>query len=398
MRSRVLKIAGTAIVLLGIFALGVAAGSQTTPARADAAPAPAAQTVDEEKGVVIVAVDPQGPAAAAGVKRGDILLSIGDTEVNTHAELLRDIRGRAAGDQVTLKLMHGDEERALTATLADRNGRPYLGVVSVGGRHTFAFEALPVEPAATIVEVVPGGPAEEAGLQAGDRIVAVDGQELSAGKDLGAVIKSHAPGDAITLRIERQGEEARDVRVTLGEHPDEAGAAYLGIAYRPGIGVFRSEFPFEGKLPFPAPELPEGVTGGAFIGQVVADGPAAQAGLKTGDIITEADGKAIEKPQDLTDAVAAHKPGDSIVLKVYRTGEADPVEITATLGQHPDQAGKAYLGVSIGGFFFHRFDRGLPQGFQMPEFRFDFHPPLDEVPFPVNPPDVEPPANIGDTA
>ncbi|HEY4688228.1 MAG TPA: PDZ domain-containing protein [Anaerolineae bacterium] len=387
MSKRALKMAGASIaLLLLVFAVGVAAGSQTTPVKADAAAALQATLTpqtSEEPGVVIVSVDPDGPAAKAGVKRGDILLSIENTPVNQPADLLRAVRARKAGDSVALTLTHGDEQRTLTATLEDRNGVPYLGVASHGGRSRLDFVKPSPLTGAVIVEVVSGGPADKAGLKAGDRILAVDGTDLAPDQDLAQIIKSHKPGDTLTLKIERPGEEARDVTVTLGENPDAEGEAYLGVKYGPR---------FDRGFFFNTPKLPEGITGGAFVGEVTSDSPAAKAGLKTGDVITAIDDKSIQTPQDLVDAIAAHKPGDTVTLKVYRAGETAPLTLTAMLGAHPDNADKAYLGVSVGGFFRHFNNDQTPRGFRMPGFRFDFRPPFGTAPSlpqsPVNPGDT----------
>jgi len=86
--------------------------------------------------------------------------------------------------------------------------------------------------AAEILEVVPGSPAEQAGLRAGDRILAVDGARLGFQHDLAVLVGGHSPGDRIDLEIERSGEaEPLQVEVELGESPDPPGAAYLGIRY-----------------------------------------------------------------------------------------------------------------------------------------------------------------------
>jgi putative serine protease PepD len=63
--------------------------------------------------------------------------------------------------------------------------------------------------------IVPGGPAEEAGLEPGDVILALDGKPVEGSSELIVAIRSRSPGDSITLRVRRGGSE-RDVEVTLG--------------------------------------------------------------------------------------------------------------------------------------------------------------------------------------
>jgi putative serine protease PepD len=60
--------------------------------------------------------------------------------------------------------------------------------------------------------------------------------------------------------------------------------------------------------------------GGAVIQRVEPTGPADQAGLRTGDVIVSVDGKSIDSPDALTQAVAAHKPGESVTLEYKRAG------------------------------------------------------------------------------
>jgi hypothetical protein len=93
-----------------------------------------------------------------------------------------------------------------------------------------------------VLEVLPDSPAAAAGLQAGDQIVAVDGKPLPPGAALAAMLKTHKPGDEITLEV--QGDdgagETRAVTVTLGENPNASGAAFLGIRTAPMM-MWRAE-------------------------------------------------------------------------------------------------------------------------------------------------------------
>jgi membrane-associated protease RseP (regulator of RpoE activity) len=84
---------------------------------------------------------------------------------------------------------------------------------------------------ALITEVLAGTPAEEAGLSAGDIITAVDSTPVDPIHELSEVLAQYEPGDRVTLTIWRAG-DGETMRVTLGEHPDVAGAPYLGIRYR----------------------------------------------------------------------------------------------------------------------------------------------------------------------
>ncbi len=75
---------------------------------------------------------------------------------------------------------------------------------------------------------------------------------------------------------------------------------------------------------------------GALVGSVVAGGPAADAGLEEGDLITAIGGTKVDGPNALVAAIADHKPGDSIKVTVRRNGETSTE--TVTLGTQPAQS------------------------------------------------------------
>jgi putative serine protease PepD len=73
--------------------------------------------------------------------------------------------------------------------------------------------------------------------------------------------------------------------------------------------------------------------GGATVAQIASGGPAGAAGLRSGDVVTAIDGKAVTASDALVSAVDAHKPGDQITLTVKRGGGTDQVKVK--LGTRP---------------------------------------------------------------
>ena len=96
-------------------------------------------------------------------------------------------------------------------------GRPYLGITYLAVEDAQTAAQLGVNAYGVyVVEVVKGGPAEKAGLQAGDRIVSVDGTEIATKDDLGTLMQKHAAGDTLSITIAREG-QMQTINVTLGE-------------------------------------------------------------------------------------------------------------------------------------------------------------------------------------
>jgi S1-C subfamily serine protease len=226
---------------------------------------------------------------------------------------------------------------------------------------------------AVIIEVLPDTPAEQAGLQEGDIVVAVDSQRLGPAGNLARLIAQYEPGDRVTLQVRRGDGEPRSVRVKLGENPDAPGAPYLGVRYQsavPGGMPFRELLPLD-ELPMP---LPGGLGGPGIIVISVTEGsPAEDAGLQHGDLITSLDGEPLASAEALTDAVAQRQPGDRVTLAVIRAGDEGEVELELRLGEHPEQAGKAYMGVTVGDTMrFFRGPQNRGQGLPHDELPFNW--------------------------
>jgi S1-C subfamily serine protease len=400
MNKRVLKIIGLVVALALALGIGVAAGGGIVYALTrDKEPAQAisSTTIDPGPGIVVAAVVSDGPAAEAGVVRGDILLEVDGEAVDDLFELLRTIEEKEPGDEVQLTVLHGDDERTLPATLGEQEGKPYLGIVPCSGRvgpgpMMFIHAG---EPRAMIVEVEPDSPAASAGLEEGDVIIAVDGEELATENTLADVIAAHEPGDTVTLEVTRPGDESDEITVELGEHPEEEGKAYLGLKYRtvPWSHTWEGQsLPFERRRLHVQPFL-HGLPGteaeqGVIVRSVTEDGPADAAGLRRGDLITAIDDDPIKGPQDLVGAIAGHEPGDRVTLTVLEPGkdgeEDEERQVKVTLAEHPEKDREAYLGVQIGGFVHvskvwpgEHLDRRVPLQFSDSDWEELF----DELPF-----------------
>ena len=203
--------------------------------------------LSDQAGVLVAAVDPDGPAAATGIERGDLIVSIDGQAVASRSDIIAALA--AAEDlQVTLAFQRGEELHELMVTLDRVWGQPRLGLAIGGavqrmadqsapqepapGPRAFRVEEAPGAPGAVVMEVGEDSPAAGAGLQPGDWITAIDGAAVGgdSGTALGELIGSQQPGDSISVEFQRDG-EAMTATIALGAHPDDAAAPMLGIRY-----------------------------------------------------------------------------------------------------------------------------------------------------------------------
>jgi len=349
---------GAALIALVIMTVG--APFAFSQPKAEKNPAPVIPAVSDEPGVLVLSVDPSSPAGTAGIVRGDIILSVNRKDLAGSTDLYSAISQVKSGDTLELRIKHGDAERTVSVTLAERNGAPYLGIAPLlGGRFGFFnFGNADLQDGVSVVGVVAGSPAEKAGLKAGDFIKAVDGTTLdTVDNDLAALISKKKIGDTVILLVRTADAGPRDVSVVLDKNPDKPESPYLGVQYMniagmPGLRM-RERMPFFNKnLPL---ETPDGTTAptpvsGVLVASVLDGSPAAAAGLKANDVITTIDGVAVNSAAVVADTVAKHKPGDVLELTISRADDKNEMKeqkISVILGQKPDAEGAAYLGISM---------------------------------------------------
>jgi S1-C subfamily serine protease len=347
---------------LALTTVGFAQPKAEQPAAPNAAAPSADASIVASKGVLVGGVQAGSPAEKAGIVRGDIIIEANGASVDTPAALRQAIDAVKIGSTLALKLMHGDAAKTVSVSVVDQGGRPWIGVFAYpamggvgprlngpgfgnnrgqGGMRRFGYgPGLPNGiPAmgAWIASVAAGGPAEKAGLKQGDVILSVDGTAVDARHALADLVGAKKVGDSVTLSVQSGGQAARDVKVPLEKNPS-ADTPWLGVQY--------TMAPRMGRGFIPGPGM-QGMMFGAVVSDVAADGPAAKAGLKANDVITKVEGAAVTSPQQVADAVGKHKPGDAMVVTVYRRADGKETDITVTLGQSPSDATKAFMGVTM---------------------------------------------------
>jgi len=230
-RTKVLAVATAALLAVGLPLAAQDGGQDEMP-------------MEMPLGVIVTDVDPDGPAAAAGIERGDLILGIDGQDLGSARDLVQAL-AEVDGSEVTLSIKHGDEMRDQVVAIDRFWGRPRIGlaIASAGAsvdllpqrglrmpdRRGFRIESD--KPGVVVMEVAEDSAAAIAGLQAGDWITAVGGQALDGPvEQLVELIGGHEPGAEVSIDYHRDGEEMT-ATVTLGENA-ETGAAMLGIRYQ----------------------------------------------------------------------------------------------------------------------------------------------------------------------
>jgi S1-C subfamily serine protease len=167
-----------------------------------------------------------------------------------------------------------------------------------------------------ITQVVPDSPADEAGLQRGDIVTAVDETEIDTADLLIETIQAHAPGDEIELAYTRD-DESETVSVTLAERPAEL-----------GVRPFAQEPRFFGTMNLLGLNA-EMTEDGIVIESIDPDSPFADSGLEPGDLITAINGDSTTEGMIPGMAFGHIRFGEPVVFSVLRDGEE--IEITVEL-------------------------------------------------------------------
>lgn len=157
----------------------------------------------------------------------------------------------------------------------------------------------------TVGQVEPGSYADVAGLEFGDRIVAVDDKDTADWESaLVAMLDSMVSDGQVPLRLQSENGSQRSVVLDVGD--DSARLTEPGMIFT-GLG-------FE---PWRPP---------AIVGEVVADGAASQTDLAPGDRITTVAGIEVQTSADLVAAVSA-RPGERVLLEYMRGDRSRAVDI-----------------------------------------------------------------------
>jgi serine protease Do len=198
---------------------------------------------------VIAAVPAKSPAAKAGLKVGDKIAEIDGQPIVRQAQLKHALGRRYALDVVRIAALRGDERIEVDVELAAKiepYAHPFLGVLplrdppadakGIGVRYVYA-----------------GSPADKAGITTSDRLLAIDGKELTTPLAAQELLAAYEPGGKVKVTLAESGEK-REVEVSLAALPSEApgelpaawsSEAALPAENAPATGVVQIKLPEE---------------------------------------------------------------------------------------------------------------------------------------------------------
>jgi len=166
---------------------------------------------------------------------------------------------------------------------------------------------------ALVADVTSGGPAEKAGIHRGDVIVSFDRKKIDEMKDLPYIVASTPIGNTVPVAVIRKGHE-RVFEVTIGELKEDK----KRIEETETTAKQRFGMRVEKLTAQLAKDLGLSETEGLVIVQVDGGSPAAEAGLRPGDIILELDQSPVEDPADFLEKIKRYQEGDTILFLIKR--------------------------------------------------------------------------------
>ncbi|HCO38632.1 MAG TPA: serine protease, partial [Aquificaceae bacterium] len=189
--------------------------------------------------------------------------------------------------------------------------RGWLGVVIQDITPEMA-ENLGIKEGVIIAQVMPGSPADKAGLRVGDIVVEIDGQKVNEVRELQFKIMRTPPGKEVNMKVIREGKEI-SLRVKVGEMPEDRQVGEQDQT-QTDIGLMLRELTPEEEKRF-------GVKGLLVVG-VAPNSLAMQSGILPGDIILQVGNRPVYSVKDFQQSIEALRQGgkNSVLLLIRRRG------------------------------------------------------------------------------
>jgi serine protease Do len=185
----------------------------------------------KSEGALVSQVEPDSPAAKAGLKNGDVILGLDGKTVSDAGELQVEVGQKQPGTTIRLNIMRDGKSDTIPVTLeamgsrdkvassSSETGKPRWGL-ALGDLSSDARQQLqaPTDVHGAVVEnVEPGSSAENAGIQRGDVIVEVNRKPVQSASDVQRALTGVAQGqDALVLVWSQGGNTYRVLHPTQG--------------------------------------------------------------------------------------------------------------------------------------------------------------------------------------
>ncbi len=180
--------------------------------------------LSRDSGVILSDVFPDSPAARAGARVGDIVLSLDGKSMENGRQLQVNLYSRAVGDSVRLEIVRGEQTSTLLVPVTEREDDPTrfvplltaeepliarLGILALTLNSKAATLLQDLRESTGVVVASTTGvglPGSDVRLKAGDLIHALNGAPIETVAELRAGVDQLKPGQAAVLQVEREGE------------------------------------------------------------------------------------------------------------------------------------------------------------------------------------------------
>ena len=223
-------------------------------------------------------------------------------------------RGQGVGFAIPINLA-----REVVAQLKD-GGEVRRGWLGVGiqdlNEELADYYGLDRTTGALVTQVFPGDPAETAGIQTGDVVVAVDGKAVDSGRALSRAVAGVGPGKKMRLTLIRDGKK-KTVEVVTARRDDDAESEAMNgpsTGENGSWGLTLSPMTPQGARRFGYDPKEDG----ALVTDVAPDSAADRAGIRPGDLIKEIDRRAVDSPKKAKKMLKGAEKDDAVQILVKR--------------------------------------------------------------------------------
>jgi serine protease Do len=229
------------------------------------------------------------------------------------------LSGNSGGNQgigfaIPINMARHDMDEILAHGKVERG---YLGILPQDVTPAIAKAFNTTTTGALVGDVTANSPAQKAGLQKGDIIVAINGQPVNDANQLRLKVGMLDPNTKVNMKVLRDG-RTQEISVQLGEFPSTEQRASVSGDQKESVldGV-----QVETLTPDDAQQLKlSAQTKGVVVDQVSPDSKAADAGLKRGDVIQQVNHKSVASVNDFKQALNAANKDNPVLLLVNREG------------------------------------------------------------------------------